>query len=109
MNLTQQHGSRLIRFVSFDTIISVIPTLIGGVAFANLVLGFGATASLILGVIIAATVGGLLASKKPDESPMGETKETTPHSELSIVGAFFWIAVLLLLLWYITGGYNTFR
>jgi hypothetical protein len=36
-------------------------------------------------------------------------KEDKSKSETSVFGAFFWAIVLLFVLWYITGGYNSLQ
>jgi hypothetical protein len=80
MDHTNQHSSRLMRFFSFDTMTSVLATLIGGVAFANMVLGFGGLASLILGVLIATAIG-LSLVLRTDESSKDDSDDATKRMD----------------------------
>jgi hypothetical protein len=68
------------RFFSFDTMTSVLATLIGGVAFANMVLGFGGLASLILGVLIATAIG-LSLVLRTDESSKDDSDDATKRMD----------------------------
>jgi hypothetical protein len=42
----------------------------------------------------------------PQESEKDQEDKSKP--DVSVFGAFFWAIVLLLVLWYVTGGYNAF-
>ncbi len=47
----------------------------------------------------------------PQKSEPEQDEEASVRSNprASLVGSFFWAVVLLLLFWFITGGYNTFK
>jgi hypothetical protein len=46
----------------------------------------------------------------PQKSEPEQDKDVNERSnpKASLVGSFFWAVVLLLLFWFITGGYDTF-
>lgn len=42
------------------------------------------------------------------EPEQDESDNPASNQAVSILGSFFWAVVLLLLFWFITGGYDTF-
>lgn len=42
------------------------------------------------------------------ETEQDENDNPTSNQAVSLLGSFFWAIVLLLLFWFITGGYDTF-